>query len=401
MLKLKILFLLFSSIFTFHIISFKESSTPNLLASPEEVKSKIMSALRKEAAKYIYKYPSGYSSIMTNLASTTSIKMDKILYNQIDTLTYSHGFPPDVVNKIKKIKYIQNTLVYDSFDFSNKKSSTNLQSTFGIGARIDSQYLYVTYVKGESSAKSIQQYEYVKKRKCSGWWIFERCRTVNERVKRGFKTVELDKMMQALKAKYAETMNNVLDLDQQKMIDKFKSYANEVKKLIPYPSNYARFIVDSQTTLDFRTVTYGYGYGYPAAFSSDIQSDISTVQNKPNSIKPFFYTNGAKSNPKDLYFMIGVIYNNAQNKVTVSYAYGTGSVKLYHGYCDQGDKCEDDEECKSSCALFKRRYKNIDNPLNPNLNAQARQANIETIKNYVYAELITNVAKILNGIDFK
>ena len=65
-----------------------------------------MSALRKEAAKYIYKYPSGYSSIMTNLASTTSIKMDKILYNQIDTLTYSHGFPPDVVNKIKKIKYV-------------------------------------------------------------------------------------------------------------------------------------------------------------------------------------------------------------------------------------------------------------------------------------------------------
>ena len=102
MLKLKILFLLFSSIFTFHIISFKESSTPNLLASPEEVKAQIMNALRKEAAKYIYKYPGGYYSIMTNLASTTSIKMVQILYNQIDTLTYSHGFPPDVVTKLKK-----------------------------------------------------------------------------------------------------------------------------------------------------------------------------------------------------------------------------------------------------------------------------------------------------------
>ena len=153
MLKLKILFLLFSSIFTFHIISFKESSTPNLLASPEEVKSKIMSALRKEAAKYIYKYPSGYSSIMTNLASTTSIKMDKILYNQIDTLTYSHGFPPDVVNKIKKIKYIQNTLVYDSFDFSNKKSSTNLQTTFGIGARIDHNIYMLLMLKENHQQK--------------------------------------------------------------------------------------------------------------------------------------------------------------------------------------------------------------------------------------------------------
>ena len=106
MLKLKLLFLLFSSIFTFHIISFKESSTPNLLATPEEVKSKIMSALRKEAAKYIYKYPSGYSIIMTNLASTTSIKMDQIVYNKIDGLRYTLGFPPDVVKQIKKIKYV-------------------------------------------------------------------------------------------------------------------------------------------------------------------------------------------------------------------------------------------------------------------------------------------------------
>ena len=105
---------------------------------------------------------------MTNLASTTSIKMDKILYNQIDTLTYSHGFPPDVVNKIKKIKYVQNTLVYESFDFSISKSSTNLQSTFGIGARIDSQFLYVVYDKGESSAKSINQYKTVRKKKCKG-----------------------------------------------------------------------------------------------------------------------------------------------------------------------------------------------------------------------------------------
>ncbi len=227
------------------------------------------------------------------------------------------------------------------------------------------------------------------------------CRNVNERVKRGFTNAELDKMMQALKAKYAETMNNVLDLDQQKMIDKFKSYANEVKQLIPYPSNYVKFIVDSQTTLDFRTVTHGYGYGYPTVFSSDIQSDISTVQNKPNSIKPFFYTNGAKLDPKDVYFMIGVIYNNAQNKVTVSYAYGTGSVKLYYGYCDQGNKCEDDEECKSSCDRHKRIYNNQFNILNPNLDAYSREKNIEMIKNYVYAELITNVAKILNGIDFK
>ena len=96
--------------------------------------------------------------------------------------------------------------------------------------------------------------------------------------------------------------------------------------------------------------------------------------------------------------MIGVIYNNAQNKVTVSYAYGTGSIKLYHGYCDQVFQCLVDIECTINCNNFKKKYKNIENPLNPKLNAQERQKNIENIQNYVYAELINSVVKTLNGI---
>ena len=232
------------------------------------------------------------------------------------------------------------------------------------------------------------------------WMVdFETCRFVNERVKKGFTEAQKNIMLEALKAKYAETLNNVLDLEQQKMIDKFKSYANIVKKQIPYPSNYAKFIVDSKTTLDFRTTdTNGY---FPPVFSSDIKNDIKLVQNKPNSSKPFFYTNGSKSDPKQLSFMIGVIYNNDKNKITVSYALGTGSVKLYHGYCDKQPQCEDDEECTSDCNSFRKRYKNIENPLNPKAGALVVQQNIQTIQNYVYAELINTVAKILNGIDFK
>ena len=57
--------------------------------------------------------------------------------------------------------------------------------------------------------------------------------------------------------------------------------------------------------------------------------------------------------------MIGVIYNNAQNKVTVSYAYGTGSIKLYHGYCDQVFQCLVDIECTINCNNLKKNIKTL------------------------------------------
>ena len=52
MLKLKLLlpFLLFISILNFRILSFDNKQTPNLLSSPEEIKEKIMKALRNAAS---------------------------------------------------------------------------------------------------------------------------------------------------------------------------------------------------------------------------------------------------------------------------------------------------------------------------------------------------------------
>ena len=54
MLKLKLLlpFLLFISILNFRILSFDNKQTPNLLSSPEEIKEKIMKALRDAASNY-------------------------------------------------------------------------------------------------------------------------------------------------------------------------------------------------------------------------------------------------------------------------------------------------------------------------------------------------------------
>jgi hypothetical protein len=73
MLKLKLLlpFLLFISTINFRILSFDNKQTPNLLSSPEEIKEKIMKALRDAASNYKKVFPNGWMSLIKNLGSET------------------------------------------------------------------------------------------------------------------------------------------------------------------------------------------------------------------------------------------------------------------------------------------------------------------------------------------
>ena len=148
MLKLKLLlpFLLFISILNFRILSFDNKQTPNLLSSPEEIKEKIMKALRNAASNYKKVYPKSCTRLIKNLGSETSIKFNKILFSDIDRRRFTHGFPRDIINKFKKLKYLERELIYDSFIYEQKKTQSSIDSTFGIGARIDSQYIYIVYV---------------------------------------------------------------------------------------------------------------------------------------------------------------------------------------------------------------------------------------------------------------
>ena len=202
MLKLKLLlpFLLFISTINFRILSFDNKQTPNLLSSPEEIKEKIMKALRNAASNYKKVFPKGWMSLIKNLGSETSIKFHKILFSDIDRLRFTHGFPPDVINKLKKLKYLERELIYDSFIYEQKKTQSSIDSTFGIGARIDSQYIYIAYVKAITSGQLIRQYNLVPTESCHGilWW--KNCYTIKRVVYREFNTTETNIILETLKA---------------------------------------------------------------------------------------------------------------------------------------------------------------------------------------------------------
>ena len=84
-LKLIIPFLIISSILSFQTLKF-EDNIPNLLSTPENIKAQIINKLREEAQKYIFEYPTNTPFLITNLASSTTITMDKVEFTQIENL---------------------------------------------------------------------------------------------------------------------------------------------------------------------------------------------------------------------------------------------------------------------------------------------------------------------------
>ena len=64
-----------------------------------------------------------------------------------------------------------------------------------------------------------------------------------------------------------------------------------------------------------------------------------------------------------------------------------------------------DEDCMKDCNDFKRKYKNIENPLSPTIkNKKQREQqikkNIDVIIKGLHAEFSNNIVKILDGIRF-
>jgi hypothetical protein len=217
----------------------KRHIIPNLLISKEEAKNKILNVLRKEGSKAKYHYPLNYKNYFTNLRSTAIIKFDQIHFSQIDSLKTTHNFPIETINKFKKMKYVSNTMVYETFEFSINKARTKIENIFGVATRLDPNNLYFAYVQGEASANAIIQFETVSYQSCSTILFWEKCETKYKKVKRGFTNSELDIIKEALKAKFYQTLNSILDLDKQKAFSRFKQLAKS--KRVSYPQYYQKY----------------------------------------------------------------------------------------------------------------------------------------------------------------
>ena len=429
MIKKKVIILLF---FINLINSINTFSTPNLKLSRDDAKAKIVEALRKEASNLKYKYPSNYQNLITNLASTTIIKFDNIQINRIDTLKRIHSFPDSVINQFKKIKYLNGVISYEKFEFSNYKSITKIEYVFGVVTRLNDKDIYFAYVKGDANGKEIYQYNIVPYKDCTTILFITSCSTKHKKVKRGLMTHELNTIKQALNAKFYETLNSILDLDQQRIIELFKNHAKRVVK--QYPKEFEKHVVLYKSFLDFYTInlkTYSIDSLKNKGFNQESINKIKSLSRISQHVDIY---QTIKDNKNEHELIIGVALKT-NNNILLSYVLGRSNAKYLEGYCEQYlptlfknfntlnqkdtitiDQCKDDEECIESCNVFKKKNPKFNLPgFNNGIFGNKRKKNdifgnhkelienmrIETIgKQLLVAVLTQNLVNILSDIKF-
>ena len=410
----KLIFLLLIVLVINDIDIILQAGNPRI--TKEEAKNKILSALRSAGSKVKYNYPSNYQKYVTDLTSTTIVKFDQILHTKIDSLKWTHNFPDKTINQFKAIKYSKNTISYETFEFSYDKARTKIGNVFGVATKLDDDYVYFAYVKGEANAKAIIQFNSIPYEDCTRFLFFKSCETKHRREKRGFKINELQIIENALKAKFYETLNSILDLDQQKMIERFKNFAQ--RKKTPYPLYRERYNPIFKTFLDFKTVNlysiYSIDNLKKSGFDQNSINNIKKIFNKPNNYVEVYQTIKSDSNEHKL--KMGVAYA-VQGKIILSYVDGQCVTQNYKDYCLNGNKlfllifrnqfqtCADDPECVNSCDKYKKLVRDPIVPWNdiPNIKKNFLRALPEYLINLqkiLLAEITNKVSNILNDIKF-
>ncbi len=376
---------------------------PNLLMTKDEAKNKLLNGLRSSAAKYKYPYPANYLNYVQNLASSTIVKFDQIAHNRVDDLQRTHNFPPETVTKFKAIKYSKNEITFEDFKFDRNVGSSKLENVFGVATRLDEQYVYFVYVKGQATGKSVVQYNSIPYRSCKRILFVKKCKTKHRRVKRGLNYNENEIIRKSLVAKFYETLNSILDLDQQKMIDKFKRLASS--KRTSYPAYYKKYVVAVKTYLDFKTVSL---YSTNAiqnlknsGFDGKTINMIKNIFGKQNYLVDIYQI--TKHDTDQLQLKMGVAYF-VGGRVLLSYVDAISKSKRYEHYCNMEtnsskETCVDDSVCVEECNAYKRLVRDprhADRDI-PGFNKKQYKNNLKQI---LLADVTNEVYNILNEIKF-
>ena len=223
------------------------------------------------------------------------------------------------------------------------------------------------------------------------------------KLKRGITRNETKIIENSLVAKFHETLNSILDLDQQKMIDKFKRLASS--KRTSYPAYYKKYVVAVKTYLDFKTVSL---YSTNAiqnlknsGFDGKTINMIKNIFGKQNYLVDIYQI--TKHEIDELKLKMGVAYSIG-GRVIFSYVDATSQSKRYEHYCNMErntseETCVDDSVCVEECNAYKRLVRDprhADRDI-PGFNKKQYKNNLKQI---LLADVTNEVYNILNEIKF-
>ena len=66
-----------------------------------------------------------------------------------------------------------------------------MENVYGVATRLDEQYVYFVYVKGQATGKAVVQYNVYSHKSCSRFLFFKSCKTKHRKVKRGLDLMKM------------------------------------------------------------------------------------------------------------------------------------------------------------------------------------------------------------------
>ena len=155
----------------------------------------------------------GAASLVSNVQSTLkniADRVDKAKINQIGAL----GVPSYAVEKFRAAVFAHDATA-TSFHFQLDKTNAKLVEGLGV-IEVDGNVAKFAYVEATTTGNLIQQTEIHSYRKCKRFLFFKKCRTIYERINRGFTLSELDRIKNALRelsaVKLTDRINAIKEL---------------------------------------------------------------------------------------------------------------------------------------------------------------------------------------------
>ena len=195
----------------------------------------------------------------------------------------------------------------------------------------------------------------------------------------------------------------ILDLDQQKMIEKFKTLAS--MKRTSYPSFYKKYVVTVKTYLDFKTISLYSTNDVQSLKNKDFNEKtrnlIKNIFGKPNnSVNIYLIT---KDETDELRLKMGVAYS-VGGRILLSYVDAISESKRYEKYCNMKEDpsketCLDDSVCVEECKAYEKLVKDPKHPEKdiPGINKKQYKNNLKQI---LLADVTNEVYDILKEIKF-
>ena len=184
-------------------------SATNIKEEQNKLLQKIKSQLKHNTYNYNY-----YNNYAKNIQTNVEIIKDTIKKEDLDIIKQKYKFEDAIMKLLSNSFLSSNSQTTELINFVkptvNSKGTSTYMRIIGYSIKIDDSVTFVV-IKAKTTCGFVQKKEMYRRQKCEGWWIFKKCRWVNDWRDRGYNANELKQLSTALDVHNQVTIKKTID----------------------------------------------------------------------------------------------------------------------------------------------------------------------------------------------